>query len=119
MRPTSPAMHVTMALRGETMANKTITIDIYRNVNMYGESYLAFERDTTSTHIGTYEVSKTYHGATIESFEISDEPGVHTTIARFGLERDELRPVLRNGRVYLVDMEDRRRNDTVALLRRA
>jgi hypothetical protein len=99
------------------MANKTI--DIYRNVNMYGESYLAFERDTTSTHVGTYEVSKTYHNATIETFKVNDNPEVYTTIARFGPERDELRPVLRNGRIYLVDMEDRRMNDTVALLRRA
>ena len=96
-----------------------MSIDIFRNTNMYGEDYLAFERDTTSTHVGTYVVSKTYHGATIETFEIGDEPGVYTTIARFGSERDELRPVMRNGRIYLIDVEDRRYNDTVALLRRA
>ena len=95
------------------------TIDIFRNTNMYGESYLAFERDTTSVRVGTYEVSKTYHGATIETFKVNDDPEVYTTIARFGSERDELRPVNRNGRIYLVDVEDRRRNDTVALLRRA
>jgi len=96
-----------------------MSIDIYRNTNMYGESYLDFERDTTSTHVGTYEVSKTYHGATIETFKVNDDPEVYTTVAVFGPECDELRPVNRNGRIYLVDVEDRRYNDTVALLRRA
>lgn len=96
-----------------------MSIDIYRNTNMYGESYLDFERDTTSTHVGTYEVSKTYHGATIETFKVNDDPEVYTTVAVFGNERDELRPVMRGGRFYLIDVEDRRYNDTVALLRRA